>query len=416
MNNIESSFAKRLTADRNNDQGEAIHADYPLEKIIIRKAKPKPNTKHKGQRQTQTRDRDELLCPNNECQQNKARTEAVVSPGNVTPDEGKQYQQTKPQQSENLYIKPKNWISYLPLLETPIHKHVQVNNSDSVFQNDQIEPQSSKSPTKPPLNKYTSSGKPSIDKKRRKVNKENILSFGNKRSYINHQFHSRNHYPPFRKHRRDRYLNYLPSYQDLTKDWLNYLHLVHQPDHYLRICYLDFSKAFEHIDHNVLVKKLIDLGVRGSLIAWLCSFLSDRRQAVKLNSLIWTGNFAVLAFHRGQNFDRLFAITINNLAVKFPLIADHWKFVDDVTLSEVVKTESISVLQTNLDTISAWAKDNNMNINPKKCKEMVVCPLKHTPDLAPLLLNEVPLDKVVSHKVLGMTIMDNLKWIKTPTK
>ena len=32
MNNIDSSFAKRLTADRNNGQGEAIHADYPLEK------------------------------------------------------------------------------------------------------------------------------------------------------------------------------------------------------------------------------------------------------------------------------------------------------------------------------------------------------------------------------------------------
>ena len=52
----------------------------------------------------------------------------------------------------------------------------------------------------------------------------------------------------------------------------------------------------------------------------------------------------------------LFAIMINDLAVKFPLIADHWKFVDDVTLSEVVKTGSISVLQTDLDTISAWAK------------------------------------------------------------
>ena len=117
MNNIESSFAKRLTADRNSDQGEAIHADYPLEKIIICKAKPKPNTKHKGQRQAQTRDRDELLCRNNERQQNKARSEAVVSPDNVTSDEEKQYQQTKPQQSENLYMKPKNWISYLRLFE-----------------------------------------------------------------------------------------------------------------------------------------------------------------------------------------------------------------------------------------------------------------------------------------------------------
>ena len=70
---------------------------------------------------------------------------------------------------------------------------------------------------------------------------------------------------------------------DMFENWLSPLD---QPDHYLRICYLDFSKAFDHIDHNVLVKKLTDLGVRRSLIAWLCSFLSDRRQAVELNSLI----------------------------------------------------------------------------------------------------------------------------------
>ena len=70
---------------------------------------------------------------------------------------------------------------------------------------------------------------------------------------------------------------------DMCQNWLSSLE---QSDHYLRICYLDFSNAFHHIDHNVLVKKLIDLGVRRSLIAWLCSFLSDRRQAVKFNSLI----------------------------------------------------------------------------------------------------------------------------------
>ena len=144
----------------------------------------------------------------------------------------------------------------------------------------------------------------------------------------------------------------------------NWLSSLVQQDHYLRICYLDFSKAFDHIDHNVLVKKLIDLGVRRSLIAWLCSFLSDRRQAVKLNSLVSDWELCRAGIPQGTKLGPiLFAIMINDLAVKYPLIADHWKFVDDVTLSEVVKTESISVLQTDLDTISAWAKDNNMNLS-----------------------------------------------------
>jgi hypothetical protein len=100
---------------------------------------------------------------------------------------------------------------------------------------------------------------------------------------------------------------------------------------------LDFSKAFDHIDHNILVKKLIDLGLRRSLIACLCSFLSDRRQAVKLNSLISDWELCRAVIPQGTKLGPiLFAIMINDLAVKSPLTADRWKFVDDVTLSELV--------------------------------------------------------------------------------
>ena len=219
------------------NQSEAIQdGNCPLEKRIARKPELKADTKHKGQKHTETRDRDELLFSNNKyltkvspCQQNKARSKATASPDNVISDEEKQQQQIQPQQLENLYMKPKNWISYLPLSEMPIHKHVQVKNSDILSQNDQIENQSPKSPTKPTLNKYISSGKRRTDSKKGKVNKKNISSFGSKHNYIDHHFPSRNQqHPPFRRHRRDRHLTYLPSYQDQKKDWLNYLHFVRQ--------------------------------------------------------------------------------------------------------------------------------------------------------------------------------------------
>ncbi len=125
----------------------------------------------------------------------------------------------------------------------------------------------------------------------------------------------------------------------------NWLSSLDQPDHYLRICYLDFSKAFDNTDHNVLVKKFIDLGVRRSLIAWLCSFYSDRRQAVKFNSLISDWELCRDGIPQGTKLGPiLFAIMIDDLAVKSPPTAYHWKFVDDVVLSEVVKTDSTSIL------------------------------------------------------------------------
>ena len=52
------------------------------------------------------------------------------------------------------------------------------------------------------------------------------------------------------------------------------------------MCFVDFSKAFDRINHNILAKKLLSLGVKESLVSWICSFLSNRRQAVKVDGFL----------------------------------------------------------------------------------------------------------------------------------
>ena len=48
----------------------------------------------------------------------------------------------------------------------------------------------------------------------------------------------------------------------------------------------DFSKAFDLIDHNILIEKFIRLGVRRSIVPWLCHFVSNRAQRVRYNQAI----------------------------------------------------------------------------------------------------------------------------------
>lgn len=61
---------------------------------------------------------------------------------------------------------------------------------------------------------------------------------------------------------------------DLAHNWLMALD---QPGNYLRVCFLDFSKAFDRVNHNIVILKLIEMGVRRSIIPWICNFLSDSR-------------------------------------------------------------------------------------------------------------------------------------------
>ena len=78
--------------------------------------------------------------------------------------------------------------------------------------------------------------------------------------------------------------------EDFVARWImddvvnNWLKTLNAQSHYLiRVCFVDFSKAFDPINHNILVTKLLSLGVRESLIPWICDLLSNRPRSVKID-------------------------------------------------------------------------------------------------------------------------------------
>ena len=68
-------------------------------------------------------------------------------------------------------------------------------------------------------------------------------------------------------------------------------------------------------------------------------------------------------------------------------------------------TESQSVL----DKVNSWASSNDMQLSPRKCKELIIN-FSHAQELPPVFrIDGTPLDRVECHKVLGFTLQSNLK-------
>ena len=194
---------------------------------------------------------------------------------------------------------------------------------------------------------------------------------------------------------------------DMVNNWLRNLDA---PSRYLRVCFIDFSKAFDRINHNILIGKLISLGVRRCIIPWICDFLSNRRQLVKIDQFQSAWGCVNGGVPQGTKLGPiLFLVMINDLELK-SLHTSHWKYVDDLTISESLSIRDESTLQSDLDEIQQWAEQNDMRLNVKKCKEMVISFLRQSPNNAPLCINGNLLNVVSSFKVLGVTLNDHLKW------
>ena len=133
--------------------------------------------------------------------------------------------------------------------------------------------------------------------------------------------------------------------------------------------YTDFSKAFDRVDHTLLLRKLKRLGIADPLLSWIRSYLTGRTQYVRINNNVSHSIRVTSGVPQGSHLGPLlFILFINDL----PTVLNYSKilmFADDAKLFiEIASEEDHTHLQSDLDSLVTWCDDNRMDLNIGKCQ------------------------------------------------
>ena len=178
--------------------------------------------------------------------------------------------------------------------------------------------------------------------------------------------------------------------------------------------YLDLSKAFDTLDHQILLNKLQYYGIHDKPLSFLKSYLTERTQQLRYGESISEPLLIKCGVPQGSILGPLlFTIYINDITNAssnfYPIL-----YADDTTLCATLNsnhnTSETNVLNEDLESISHWLKANKLSVNASKTKAMLFRTTQRHVQHPELYLDNVKIDFVDNFNFLGFIVNQNLKW------
>ena len=201
-----------------------------------------------------------------------------------------------------------------------------------------------------------------------------------------------------------------------TNDW----YLNFDKGLFSGVTFIDLKKAFDTVDHDILIAKLRLYGVEGMELDWFISYLSNRKQCCKVNGNISKIQDIKCGVPQGSCLGPLlFLIYINDL----PFALHRTKvtmYADDTSISYSSKSISdlSNAINLDLQDLSAWLQGNKLSLNVAKTQSMILGTAPNLKKLDysdstnfPLFeINEEKIESTCKIKYLGVQIDPFLNW------
>ena len=183
------------------------------------------------------------------------------------------------------------------------------------------------------------------------------------------------------------------------------------PDHYdnpavtgVQIVTLDYSKAFDTLDHNIIVHKLVNCNFPLSFIKLVYSYLDDRCQRVRVSSVLSDSASVTSGVPQGSILGpSLFSLVMSDLQCVHTSTG-MIKFADDVNFIFPIY-HSVNHVADEVQNVICWSRSVLLRLQTKKCKYLFVAKRK---DSVPVHIADF--EFCTSLKILGIYFCNNLKW------
>ena len=176
--------------------------------------------------------------------------------------------------------------------------------------------------------------------------------------------------------------------------------------------FLDFSKAFDTVDHNILLQKLHKYGICGVELLWFEDYLSNRMQYVTYNNHKSSREKINCGVPQGSILGPiLFLLYINDLA-SVSEFCFSVLFADDTNMFITGKDMNVLCRQLNEDlrNIQEWLQCNKLSLNVLKTHYMVFTPKNKVIGDIEVNIHDVQIQRAYTTKFLGVQIDSKLTW------
>ena len=176
--------------------------------------------------------------------------------------------------------------------------------------------------------------------------------------------------------------------------------------------FIDLAKAFDTVDHRILLSKMEHYGIRGVALNWFQNYLTNRKQYVTIDNANSSEAYIKCGVPQGSILGPLlFLIYINDLNYVSKLL-NTIMFADDTNLFLTGKslTELEQQMNTELEIINNWFQTNLLSLNVSKTSYIIFSNNK-IPDIN-ICIQDACLSRQFDTKFLGVILSANLKWNK----